>query len=61
MEGEGGGFSAMRNKECPKCGEDISDSYEGHDPSVGIMCGGWFCEVCDLFVAEEDEQFYDED
>lgn len=40
--------------ECPKCGEDISETYEGYDPSVGIMAGGWYCEACDLAVAEED-------
>lgn len=49
-----------RAKECPKCGADISDSYEGYDPSVGIMGGGWFCDACDLVVPEEDEPDYED-
>jgi hypothetical protein len=43
----------MRSKECPKCGEDISDSYQGPEPDVGIM-GGWYCDKCDLAIADED-------
>jgi hypothetical protein len=44
--------------ECPKCGEDISDSYTAYDPSVGIMGCGWYCEKCDLSV---DDEGYDDD
>jgi hypothetical protein len=40
--------------ECPKCGQDIGDTYEEADPSVGIMLGGWFCDACDLAVPDED-------
>lgn len=40
--------------ECPKCGADISDTYEGYDPSVSIISGGWYCDVCDLAVTDED-------
>lgn len=40
--------------ECPKCGQDISESYEPDDPSVGII-GGWFCEACDLGIPIEDD------
>jgi hypothetical protein len=36
---------------CPKCGEDIGDTYEGADPSVGISAG-YYCDACDLGVAE---------
>lgn len=36
---------------CPKCDADISESYEPDDPSVGI-CGGYFCDACDLGVSE---------
>lgn len=43
----------MQNKECTKCGEDISDSYSGADPDVGIMTAGWYCEKCDLFVIDD--------
>ena len=32
---------------CPKCGVDISDTYEPDDYSCGIV-GGWYCEACDL-------------
>jgi len=46
--------------ECPKCGVDVSDSYEAYDPSVGIMCGGWYCEKCDIVIAEEDDYDYDD-
>jgi hypothetical protein len=51
----------MRSCECPKCSEDISETYEGYDPSVGIMCGGWFCEKCDIAVADEGDDDYDLD
>lgn len=42
----------MSTIECPKCGADISDSYEPDDFSVGIV-GGWYCHACDLGVGEE--------
>jgi hypothetical protein len=50
----------VRTKECPKCGEDISDTYESYDPSVGIMSGRWFCEACDEAIPEEDEPDYED-
>lgn len=49
----------MRQVECPKCHEDVSDTYEPYDPSVGIMCGGWYCSACDLAIPDEDEPDYD--
>lgn len=50
----------MRICECPKCGADISDTYEGYDPSVGIMNCGWYCEACNVFVEDDgDESDYD--
>lgn len=36
---------------CPKCDEDISESFEPTDYSVGIN-GGWYCDACDLAIAE---------
>ena len=39
---------------CPKCDADISETYEPADFSVGIMCGGYFCDACDLAVGEDD-------
>lgn len=51
----------MRTKECPKCGQDISESYEGYDPSVGIMSVGWYCETCDLGIIDDDDGFFEED
>ena len=36
---------------CPKCDADISDTYEGADPSVGISAG-YYCGACDLGFAE---------
>lgn len=47
-----------REKLCPKCEADITDSYEGYDPDVGIMSGGWYCEICELPVPDEDESDY---
>lgn len=38
---------------CPKCGADISDSYERDDPSVGINAG-WYCDACDLGFGEHE-------
>lgn len=39
---------------CPKCDADIEDTYEGADPSVGIMCGGYYCQDCDVSVSAHD-------
>lgn len=39
---------------CPKCAADISGTYEGADASVGIMCGGWYCDACDAVYSERD-------
>lgn len=41
---------------CPKCDADISETYEPADPSVGIMSGGWFCDVCDMPVGDDGER-----
>jgi hypothetical protein len=38
---------------CPKCGVDVSESYEPDDHSVGIV-GGWYCDACDLGIGEGD-------
>jgi hypothetical protein len=38
---------------CPKCGADVSDTYEPDDPSVGV-CGGWYCNACDLGIGEDE-------
>lgn len=46
--------------ECPKCGADISDSYEPDDWSVGIV-GGYYCDACDLAVGEDDYQPMEDD
>ena len=37
---------------CPKCDAELD--FEPADPSVGIECGGWYCEPCDLFTSEYD-------
>lgn len=39
---------------CPKCDAEIGDTYEGADPSVGIMCGSYYCDACDLGVGEHE-------
>ena len=36
---------------CPKCDADISDTFEGADPSVGLEAG-WYCDACELGIAE---------
>lgn len=43
-----------RTAYCPKCEQDISDTYQAYDPDVGIMSAGWYCDACDIFVEEED-------
>ena len=45
--------------ECPKCGADISDSYEQYDPSVGIMASSWFCAECDEVIVDDGSDDYD--
>lgn len=45
-----------RSKNCPKCDADVGDTYEGYDPSVGIMSGGWYCEACDLAIPDDEDQ-----
>lgn len=37
---------------CPKCDANISDTFEGADPSVGMMSAGWYCDACDHAIAE---------
>lgn len=37
---------------CPKCDADISDTHEGADPDTGVMSGGWYCDACDLAIAD---------
>ena len=54
-----GNNTMARYRECPSCGDDISDSYVSYDPDVGIMSGGWYCDRCDVAVAEEDEYDWD--
>lgn len=41
-----------RSCECPKCGADVSDSYEPADWSVGINAG-WYCDACDLGIGDD--------
>jgi len=50
-----------RTRECPKCGEDITDTYESAEPDVGIMTAGWYCDKCEVFVQDEGEDDYDYD
>lgn len=54
-----GGHTVKPTVECPKCGEDISNSYEPADPSVGIMTGSWYCDLCDEAVYDDGQ--YDGD
>lgn len=45
----------MRIVECPKCGTDISDTFQEAEPDVGIMNGGWFCDACGVVVEQESD------
>lgn len=38
---------------CPKCDADATESYEPDDYSCGIV-GGWYCDACDLGIAEHE-------
>jgi hypothetical protein len=46
-------MSLEADMDCPKCGADITDSYEPDDYSCGIV-GGWYCDACDLGVSEHE-------
>jgi hypothetical protein len=39
--------------ECPKCGVDISGSYQPAEPDVGIGAG-WYCDACNEGFGDED-------
>lgn len=47
-------MTMAKEKLCPKCGEDITDTKQEYDPSVGIDSSGWYCDACEHFVEEED-------
>lgn len=47
-----------RTCECPKCGQDISESYQSADPDVGIMSSGWYCDACDVVVDDDSDDDY---
>lgn len=40
-------------KTCPKCEQEMQ--HQDYEPDVGIMCGGWYCTDCDIFVEDEDD------
>lgn len=48
-----------RSFECPKCGADISDSYQDDDPDVGISAG-YYCDTCDEGYPAEHESHDDD-
>ena len=41
-----------RSCTCPKCGADISDTWQAAEWDVGIDAG-WFCDTCDLGVGDD--------
>lgn len=43
----------VRSCECPKCGADISDTWQPAEWDVGISAG-WFCDACNLGVGESE-------
>lgn len=44
-----------RQKHCPKCDADISDSYEPDDWSVGVNAG-WYCDACDHGIGDDGDE-----
>lgn len=50
----------MREMRCPKCDADISESYQPDEPDVGVV-GGWYCNACDLAIAEHEVGYDDFD
>jgi len=52
----------MRTVNCPKCDADVSETYEPDDWSCGIV-GGWYCDACDLGIAEHEigYEYHDDD
>lgn len=53
-------MSNGRSKECPNCGQDISDTYESVDYETGIMTAGWYCDTCDTAIVDDDDGDYDD-
>lgn len=49
-----------RTKNCPKCDADITESYQGDDPDVGISAG-WYCDACDEGYVDEGDDYHDDD
>lgn len=51
----------MRSIDCPKCGNDIGDSYQPAEPDVGIGAG-WYCDNCNIAVGhDEGYEAHDDD
>ena len=43
----------VKEKFCPKCGADISHTYEPAD--TGMPDDSWYCDECELAVFDEAE------
>ena len=41
--------------DCPKCGADVTDTYEPDDYSVGVTAG-WYCDGCELGIGEHERR-----
>ncbi len=46
---------------CPKCDANVSETYQGAEPDVGIMSGGYYCDTCDLAIEEGEYQPFEDD
>lgn len=47
--------------DCPKCGADISDSFQEAEYDVGLNAG-WFCDACgEGFIDEDGPEHHDDD
>lgn len=45
---------------CPKCEADVSETYEPDDWSCGVV-GGYYCDACDLGIAEHEVGYPDDE
>jgi hypothetical protein len=46
---------------CPLCEADVTDSWQGYDPDVGVMSSSWYCDACDLIIEDDDDGEVDHD
>jgi len=50
-----------KEKFCPRCEADVSDSYDPPNRARGVMIGTWFCDNCELGIPDEESMLEDDD